>query len=876
MNKIIYKINVLPDLTLSKYQSLGENGVDGVLDRHVSFLRQWQGLTNLGNILIDLIYLYNPNNIVGNRLSIYLAFKFEEDIYLDKIQNIMNVSPLSDFFIFTKIDNEEINNLQLLNFSRKVIAKKLERKKITEDDKNLLLFTVENFESNEEARLNDLIKMMESLNEHVAYIISLKGINAYEIAFKALEKPISYLRKRTYGQTDTISLQNHKNQIPRDVAIENTLKNYEDFLSMTTKSPCFSTNISVLANDNITAKILINGAIGEGIDKGNIEVVELPMSKYSLISESTNIQEYNSILPESLKFWPTLFSLEEVTPFFRFPALYDGEYCEIQKETTPDLSVNEGIYLGNTPQNYKTYIPLSLLMKHMFVCGVPGSGKTNTMLHLANSLWHNQEQKFDEIINRKIPFLVLEPAKKEYRELSLFDIPELIIFSPSANTQFPLHLNPFEFPKGLTLSEHITTLKQVFEGAFPIEPPAPFILDQAIEKVYLNKGWKVSDINDGDKDYPLMMELYDEFKNILENTSYDSEIRGNIQSVLEMRIGSLIRREKKKIFNVERSILTPEEWLEKPIIMELESLGKETANFITLLICSLIRESLKVNPMKDIENKMVTISGEQVKKTWKPLRHVIFIEEAHNLIANQNQMESVQDSNPKIAATECIVDMLKEVRALREGIIIADQLPTAMAMDVIKNSNIKLVHRLTSNDDRGLVGGSMSATDLQLEQVSTYLPGQALLSYEGLLKPFEIRVCNLENHGVETPNDIQLFEIMKNKKGQKEIYQRFEMRGWMKLQEKISMTLDLEIKHRKALRNYDFQSKDINQIQKYFEQCFQKYQALELMKQSFQFELKNLKHEYISNETIEKTVEILNQIGNGYKEDVSILINKYM
>ena len=247
-----------------------------------------------------------------------------------------------------------------------------------------------------------------------------------------------------------------------------------------------------------------------------------------------------------------------------------------------------------------------------------------------------------------------------------------------------------------------------------------------------------------------MSELYEEFKNILENTSYDSEIRGNIQSVLEMRIGSLIRREKKEIFNVERSILSPEEWLQRPIIMELESLGKETANFITLLICSIIRETLKVNPMIDIENKMIIENGLEKNISWKPLRHVIFIEEAHNLIANQNQMDNSLDSNPKIAATECIVDMLK-VRALREGIIIADQLPTALSMDIIKNSNIKLVHRLTSTDDRGLIGGSMSATDLQLEQMSTYIPGQALISYEGLMKPFEIRVCNLENHGSETP-----------------------------------------------------------------------------------------------------------------------------
>ena len=102
----------------------------------------------------------------------------------------------------------------------------------------------------------------------------------------------------------------------------------------------------------------------------------------------------------------------------------------------------------------------------------------------------------------------------------------------------------------------------------------------------------------------------------------------------------------------------------------------------------------------------------------KVVRHIIFIEEAHNLISPEAQVASGQDSYPKIAATAYIVIMLAEVRALREGIIIADQLPTAMAPEVIKNTNIKLIHRLTSIDDRQLIGSTMSASGIQLEHVA--------------------------------------------------------------------------------------------------------------------------------------------------------------
>lgn len=192
-----------------------------------------------------------------------------------------------------------------------------------------------------------------------------------------------------------------------------------------------------------------------------------------------------------------------------------------------------------------------------------------------------------------------------------------------------------------------------------------------------------------------------------------------------MRIGSLLRREMKDIFDVKHSTFSPEEWLKHPVIVELESLGEGPANFVTLLLCTLIRETLKASPRADEE---------------KVVRHIIFIEEAHNLIAPEAQVASGQDSNPKIAATAYIVKMLAEVRALREGIIIADQLPTAMAPEVIKNTNIKLIHRLTSIDDRQLIGSTMSASGIQLEHVAVYRPGEALMSYEGLQRPFELRI----------------------------------------------------------------------------------------------------------------------------------------
>ena len=100
-----------------------------------------------------------------------------------------------------------------------------------------------------------------------------------------------------------------------------------------------------------------------------------------------------------------------------------------------------------------------------------------------------------------------------------------------------------------------------------------------------------------------------------------------------------------------------------------------------------------------------------------------------------------QKVDPKVSATKFLVKMLAEVRALDEGIVIADQLPSVMAPEVLKNTGLKIGHRITANDDRELLGSTMSASADQLAEQSIYLPGEALVFYEGLLKPFKMKMA---------------------------------------------------------------------------------------------------------------------------------------
>ena len=119
---------------------------------------------------------------------------------------------------------------------------------------------------------------------------------------------------------------------------------------------------------------------------------------------------------------------------------------------------------------------------------------------------------------------------------------------------------------------------------------------------------------------------------------------------------------------------------------------------------------------------------------------MIFIEEAHNLIGPESEEQTGAEADPKQAATAFVVKMLAEVRALKEGIVIADQLPTVMAQEVLKNTGLKIGLRITSADDRSLLGSTMAASALQLEQMSTFAVGEALIFYEKLMRPFEMRI----------------------------------------------------------------------------------------------------------------------------------------
>jgi DNA polymerase III delta prime subunit len=864
---LVYEVKSLPDLSLSKYQVFADSGIDGMLEAQTQFIKQLHRVLMLGEVNAHFLYQYSPKRKAGNKLKIYLIFSGKNDestenvkltkksdlTYFSKLKQIIAATGISNYFNLQLV--HEVIGIGDVSFKYMSVLHKKERiLQAVIDNEAKEFYVVPNWEMNEDARLYNMIQLLQSFDAECCYRVDLYAVTDLEEQIhQSFEKPLLFLRNIGYKDIKISTLgQNQRDK--RDPNSDEALHQYEQWIKNVDASTVFRCRISALSDDKQISQLILNSTIAECIQQGSA-VTKTATGQFNCMSFIEELPDGLHLpdTPKSLSNWTTTFTSEELASFCRLPVLYDGENIELPKETAA-MQEDEGIVLGKDTKGYDVAIPQKLLPKHMFVCGVPGSGKTNTMLHIANSLWNSEIIDADGNVHPlHIPFLVLEPAKREYRELALFDIPELLIFSPSACTNFPICINPFEFPIGLTLSEHIGKLCQVFEGAFPIAPPAPFILDRSIQAIYENKGWNYRDVNTGTKSYPIMQDLYDQFEKELLTTNYDSEIQGNIRSVLEMRIGSLLRREMKDIFNAEKSTLSPEEWLTKPVIVELEALGEGPANFVTLLLCTLIRETLKADPLKDKE---------------KPVRHIIFIEEAHNLIAPESQVQDGMDSNPKVAATAFIVKMLAEVRALREGIIIADQLPTAMAPEVIKNTNIKLVHRLTSGDDRELVGSTMSASGLQMENMATYTSGQALFTYEKLLRPFEMQVCEVKQHGEETPNDERLYYLMSQKSGFQMLNKRIQDNKYNSIVEKIVSITEEE-------RNKTAQLFDLNGIHferiirarftKFIDDCTNVLMSFKHQKSILIQEIDELNVKYIGENDKAELQSIVMEIGNGFE-----------
>jgi DNA helicase HerA-like ATPase len=402
------------------------------------------------------------------------------------------------------------------------------------------------------------------------------------------------------------------------------------------------------------------------------------------------------------------------------------ESAEFGINYSPDGGSGRQIEIGKVIHKREVMDDLSFnissnaLKKHGFICGVTGSGKTNTCMHLLQQL--------------DVPFLVIEPAKSEYRQL-LRAMPDIRVFTLGNENVSPFRLNPFDFIKGVELLAHIDHLKAVFNAAFPMYASMPYLLETAIVEVYIDKGWELAtstnryfDIKQTHDyaDYlPTLDDLAEKIKAVVDRAQYAQQLTMDLSAALRARLASLLVGSKGLMLNTKLS--TPlYELLSHPTVLELKDVGDDDEKaFLMGLILSRLHEyreaSLEIN---------------------SDLRHVTLIEEAHRLLKHVPDHVSAEVANARGKAVETFANIVSEVREYGEGILVVDQIPAKLASEVIKNTSLKIVHKTLAQDDRDLVGATMSLNDQQNRELPLLRTGQAVVHRDDLDKPFLIQVPN--------------------------------------------------------------------------------------------------------------------------------------
>ncbi len=353
------------------------------------------------------------------------------------------------------------------------------------------------------------------------------------------------------------------------------------------------------------------------------------------------------------------------------------------------------------------------LNRHTFVCGATGSGKSQTIRGLLEQLSNGPGEP--------IPWLVVEPAKAEYRRIAgrLEGIP-VIAIRPGLPDAVAAGLNPLEPEPGFPLQTHIDLIGALFQASFQSEEPFPQVLSASLTRCYEELGWDLalgeSRVEGVRPRYPALGDLQRIARDVVTRIGYGPEITQNVRGFVDVRLSSLRHGTPGRFFEGGHPLDIPR-LLDSNVVFEIEDVGddRDKAFLMGTVIVRLV-EHLRVRARKE-ENRQVT------------LRHVTVLEEAHRLLRR------VEGQGVAAHAVELFAALLAEIRAYGEGIVVAEQIPSKIIPDTIKNSAVKVVHRLPARDDREAVGAAMNLTDAQSEYVVALQPGSAAVFSEGMDYP---------------------------------------------------------------------------------------------------------------------------------------------
>ncbi len=367
-------------------------------------------------------------------------------------------------------------------------------------------------------------------------------------------------------------------------------------------------------------------------------------------------------------------------------------------------------------------VPLDSLNRHVFVCGATGGGKSQTVRAL-----------LEAASRAGVPWLVVEPAKAEYRLMAARlagSGAEVVRIRPGQPDAVAAGLNPLE-PGGdghgrrFPLQTHADLVRTLFLAAFQSEEPFPQVLSAALTRVYEEAGWDLAlgePLTPGSAPgYPGLADLQRAAEQVVRGIGYGPETSADVLGFIRVRLSSLRHGTTGRFLDGGHPI-DFDRLLRRNVVLEIEDVGddRDKAFLMGTVLLRLV-EHLRLEGCEGFG-----AGG---------LRHLTVFEEAHRLLRRPEGRDGVAAH-----AVELFAGLLAEIRAYGEGIIIAEQIPARLIQDVIKNTAVKIVHRLPAADDRDAVGATMNLSPAQSKYLVTLVPGEAAVATDGMDQPLLARM----------------------------------------------------------------------------------------------------------------------------------------
>lgn len=389
------------------------------------------------------------------------------------------------------------------------------------------------------------------------------------------------------------------------------------------------------------------------------------------------------------------------------------------------------IFHMNHAEQTSVSLAKNSMTSHTFIAGSTGSGKSNTVYQLLN-----------EAREQGVTFLVVEPAKGEYK--SVFGAEsDVFVYGTNPYLSPMFRLNPFSFPKGIHLFEHLDRLVELFNVCWPMYAAMPAVLKNAIERSYEDCGWDLlSSVNQYGEDlYPTFADVAKNIRSIIDSSEYDAENKGAYKGSLLTRLQSLTNGINGTIFVVDE--LPPEQLFDRNVIIDLSRVGSSETKSLLMGILVLKLQEYRLTEKRPMDSA---------------LKHITVLEEAHNLLKRTSSSASSESANLLGKSVEMIANAIAEMRTYGEGFVIVDQAPGLLDMAAIRNTNTKIIMRLPDQSDRELVGRAANLNDDQITELAKLPCGVAAVYQNEWIQPVLCKVdrfnVNRTEYSYEPSKDI--------------------------------------------------------------------------------------------------------------------------